>query len=182
MTQPAEQGKQHREDPVNTSWYDTFPGEVPPVIDFGDPTEAFGVNSDQLFVDKHVYVIKHEHPIGKIGTMTGDRMDLTADVVYHAMRLRVMRDEVDAERGGTWIYILTHDAPPLSWDQVDMEAIEPDWPLGIVDWEEGTLPELLQRTNARKLRVNIDDLIRERGGDPEHRSEKPLRIHSTNLP
>ncbi len=165
-----------------TPWEKTFPGEEFPVFEFGDPEEAFGVNRDKLFVDKHVYIIKREHPIGEIKTLTGDRMDLTADVMYHAIRLRIMRDEVEAQAGGIYMYILTHDAPLLSWDQVDMEAIEPTWPEGVVDWEEGTLPELLQRTNARKLRVNIDDLIRSRGGDHLYRAEKPLRIHRTNLP
>lgn len=163
-------------------WNKTFPGEELPVFEFGDPEEVFGVNPDQLFVDKHVYVIKREHPIGKIETLTGDRMDLTADVIYHAMRLKIIRDEVDAERGGTYLYVLTHDSPPLSWDQVDMEAIEPHWPEGVVDWNEGTLPEVLSRTNARKLRVNMDDLIRDRGGDPHYHGEKSLRIKRTNLP
>ena len=164
------------------SWNDTFPGEEIPVFDFGDPEDIFGVNPDQLFVDKHVYYIKREHPIGKIGTLPGDVMDLTADVVYHAIRLKVIRDDIDAKIGGVYVYILTHDAPPLSWDQADMEEIEPNWPDDVVDWNEGSLPEVLSKTNARKLRVNIDDLIRERGGNPKHRYEKPLRIHRTNLP
>jgi hypothetical protein len=163
-------------------WTETFPGEEFPVFEFGDPTEFLGVNPDQLFVDKHVYVIKREHPIGKIETLTGDRMDLTADVIYHAMRLKIIRDEVDAERGGTYLYVLTHDAPPLSWDQVDMEVIEPNWPEGVVDWDEGTLPEMLNRTEARKLQVNMDDLIRDRGGNPQYRGEKPLKIRRSNLP
>jgi len=167
---------------VYTSWKDTFPGEALPIFDFGDPEEVFGVHPDRLFVDKHVYIIKHEHPIGKISTLSGDRMDLTADVVYHAIRLKLIRDDVDAQRGGTYVYILTHDAPPLSWDQVDMETIEPNWPEGVVDWNEGTLPEVLSRTNARKLRVNIDDLIRDRGGDPHYHGEKPMKIRRTNLP
>ena len=109
-------------------------------------------------------------------------MDLTADVVDHVIRLKLIRDDVDAERGGTYVYILTHDSPPLSWDQAEMEAIEPDWQEGVVDWKEGTLPEVLLRTGARKIRVDVDDLIRARGGNPNLHFDKPLRIKRTNLP
>lgn len=109
-------------------------------------------------------------------------MAVTADVVYHAMRLKIVRDDLDAQQGGVYVFVLTREAPPLSWDQVDMEEIEPNWPEGVEEWNTGYLPEVLGRTGARKLRVNIDDLIRDRGGNPSYRREKPLRITRYNLP
>lgn len=142
-------------------------------ISYGDPVEVFG--TDDLFrkyrVDRRVFTLTRESVIGRL-RVDESEMDLTADTKHHVLRL-VQYDDADLMTGKI-LYVIYREMLPhsvISWDHVPIEEIHPDWPEG-VQFPNGSLEAEITRRDARILAVSVEQLWRERGGDPRKKFSK----------
>ena len=142
-------------------------------ISFGDPIEVFGIDSlfENYRADRQIYYCRPETVIGKLRVGEND-MALTAPTMYRVVRL-VQFDEHNLETGRVRYAILRdmYPNPRISWDFLPIQKIEKDWPEG-VEFPQGSLEAEITRSQSRALAFNIEDLWRERGGDPHHKFPK----------
>lgn len=143
-------------------------------ISYGDPVEVFGIDDlfQQYRVDRRVFTITRESVIGRL-RVGEDEMDLTADVEHHAVRL-IQYDDNNLPTGKI-LYVIYREMLPhsiISWDFAPIEQIQPDWPEG-VEFPKGSLVAEITRRDAKKLAVSVEQIWRERGGDPSHHIDKP---------
>ncbi|OGG35118.1 hypothetical protein A2363_01285 [Candidatus Gottesmanbacteria bacterium RIFOXYB1_FULL_47_11] len=140
---------------------------------WGDPITSLG--EDALFanyrIDTRVYTVHPETVIGRI-QVGEDEMDWTAPTVYRVVRLI---EKTDTDLGtGHVLYAIFPDMQPytlMHLDQTPIEFIEPDWPEG-VDFPNESIVAEITRPQSRTLAFSMEQLWRERGGDPHHKFPK----------
>jgi hypothetical protein len=143
-------------------------------ISYGDPVEVFGIDDlfQQYRVERRVFTLTHESVIGRLYTSEAE-MDLTADVVHNAVRL-LQYDDANNPTGKI-LYVIYREMLPhsiISWDFAPIEQIQPNWPEG-VEFPKGSLAAEITRRDAKTLAVSVEQIWRERGGDPSHHIDKP---------
>ena len=142
-------------------------------ISYGDPDTIFG--TEYLFhnyqVTKQVFWVDPESVVGKLHA-GDDVMELTAEVKYRALQLIQYDDNGLAT--GKVIYTIYRKMFPqslMSWQHVDVEQIVPDWPQG-VEFPQGSIVTEITKLDARTLAINVEDIWKERGGNPKYKFPK----------
>ncbi len=169
MNQPKEI---HEPDQGQQIEYADYDAELP--IDWGDPDKVFGTESlfTNFRITERIFLVKPESVFGKLHVGEYE-MELTADALYEALEL-VQYDADGGTQTGKVIYTIAQDMSPyvsINWDHAPIQEVQPDWPEG-VEFPQGLVVAAITDPRARRLAINIEDIWRQRGGDPKYKLPK----------